>query len=188
MRSERLLLLAALLSAGCPALDPNKGLQTAPAAQSYDYNAFVCGAMPVLVRHCSYLACHGNAAHAFRVYSPGKLRAGDVASRNDRDAPLTSDEVQANFDSASGILLAGPPPDGTTLVLQRAPLLQKPLKAAFGGSEHHGIGIFPFAPAQSLDADPEWSALVAWAAGQRQPVPPAAECQAFFTSLGLPAR
>ncbi len=188
MRSDRILVALALFSAGCPSLDQSKGLQKVPAAQSYDYNAFVCGAMPVLVRHCSYLACHGDPRHAFRVYSPGKLRGFDVASRSDRDAPLTADEVQANFDSASGVLLAGPAPDTASLDLQTAPLLLKPLKAAFGGSEHHGIGVFPFPPAQSLDADPEWTALVAWAAGQKQPIPPTADCQAFFAAEGLVPR
>jgi hypothetical protein len=179
------LIVAALLLAACPALDPKQGLQATPAAQLYDYNGFVCEAMPVLIRHCSYLGCHGQANHAFRVYSSGKLRLGDVSSRSDRDAPLSADEVQGNFDSATGMLLAGAAPEGQPLDQEKAPLVLKPLRAAFGGDEHHGVGIFPFPPAASLAADPEWTALTQWAAGAKEPSPPTANCKNLFSALGL---
>ena len=189
MRSELRFAVAAVLAlAGCPSIDPTSGLQTVPAAQLYDHDQFVCGAMPALIRHCSYLACHGSPTHAFRVYSSGKLRLGDVASRSDRDAPLTAAEIQANFDSATGMLLAAAAPDQQTLDLQRVPLLRKPLRASFGGDEHHGVGVFPFAPAQTLSDDPEWGALVTWASGQKQPSPPTASCQALLMSLGVAAQ
>jgi hypothetical protein len=184
----RFAVVALMALVGCPATDPASGLTTTPAAQLYDYNQFVCGAMPVLIRHCSYLACHGNPAHAFRVFSSGKLRLGDVATRSDRDAPITAAEIQANFDSATGMLLTAAAPDQQTVDLQNTPLLRKPLRARFGGDEHHGVGIFPFSPAQTLEDDPEWGALTAWASGQKQPSPPSASCQALFMSLGVAAK
>jgi hypothetical protein len=176
--------LWAVLASGC-SLNPNQGLQTAPAAETYDINGFVCEAMPVLIRHCSYLGCHGNAQHALRIYSPGKLRASDVVTRADRDASLTAAEVEANFDSATGVLLAGKPPNGQSLDLQTAPLLQKPLRAAFGGDEHHGVGIFPFPPATTLAGDPEWNALLGWAAGGKEPKPLSSDCANLFMAIGV---
>ena len=49
---------------------------------------FRCNVEPILVRQCSYTACHGIAGAALRVYSPGKLRAASPldARSIDRDA------------------------------------------------------------------------------------------------------
>lgn len=191
MRPERAsLTLLLILVAGCPANDPAHGVQTlVPPDQFLDYNEFVCSVQPVLIRRCSYLACHGNPDHALRIYSVGKLRLGDTSTRNLRDSPLTADEVELNFQSASGTVYAATAADcqGTgdpTAV----PLLQKPLAARFGGSEHHGIAIFPQFPATTLAADPDWSLLTGWVGGAKQPMPPVQSCQDFFTSLGLPPR
>ena len=89
--------------AGCPAPDPQGGLPQVPLQQALDYNEFVCGVQPVLVKRCSYLACHGNPDHAFRVYSPGKLRLLGAETRAKRSAPLSTDEVSRNFESASSV-------------------------------------------------------------------------------------
>ena len=169
---------------GCPSVNPDKGLPLAPVAQVFDYNDFVCDAMPVLVRHCSYLGCHGDERRGFRVYSPGKLRAGDVTTRAQRDATLTSAELQLNFESASGILLGAQPANGDPIDVGNALLLQKPLAARFGGSEHHGVAVFPVYPSQTLADDAEWNALVAWASGKKQPSPPTQSCLDLFSSLG----
>jgi hypothetical protein len=175
--------------AGCPSYDgttPN--LQTTPPDQFLDYNAYVCDVMPVLIRRCSYLACHGNPDHALRIYSSGKLRLGPTATRNDRDAPLSAMEVELNFESTSGILESTTAADRAQPDLTKVLLLQKPLAARFGGGEHHGVAVFPVFPARDLASDPEWQALVGWVAGGAQPKPPIQSCLDLFTSLNLTPR
>lgn len=176
---------AAVVLAGCPNLNPTQGLATtAPPDQVLDYNEFVCTVEPTLIRRCSYLGCHGNAEHALRIYSPGKLRLGDPQTRADRDAMLTADEVERNFESATGIVYTN------TVAERQAPservlLLEKPLSARFGGAEHHGVGIFPVYPATDLQQDAEWNALVAWVGGKKQPNPVDADCAQIFMNMGL---
>src|ERR1700733_14991828 len=93
------LLLTLVSGIGCPAPDPTTGLATKQLPdQVLDYNEFVCHVQPVLIKRCSYLACHGSASHALRIYSPGKLRIGDPQTRAARSGALTSDEVEANFE------------------------------------------------------------------------------------------
>jgi hypothetical protein len=171
---------------GCPALDPKQGLATTGSPDAFlDYNQFVCAVEPVLIRRCSYLACHGDAGHALRLYSPGKLRQVDPGTRNGRDGSLTDSEVELNFQSVSGLLYGASAAQRAQPDLQRLPLLGKPLKARFGGAEHHGVGIFPAYPAQTLEDDAEWQALVAWIGGQKQPNPVDADCAQVFTLMGL---
>ena len=175
--------------AGCPAPDPSHGLVTTqPPAQLLDYNEFVCNVEPVLVRRCSYLACHGNVDHALRIYSPGKLRLGDPATRSLRDARLSADEVQLNFESAVGTTYDASSADRQGGATDLLPFLWKPVAARAGGSEHHGVGIFPAAPAVDLAHDAEWSALQQWVAGKKQPSPVDAACAAWFTKMGLKPR
>jgi hypothetical protein len=175
--------------AGCPGLDHTQGLQTTGSPDAFlDYNQFVCTVEPVLIRRCSYLACHGNAEHALRLYSPGKLRQTDDGTRDGRDARLTDSEVELNFESVSGLLYGASAAERMQPDLQRVPLLGKPLKARFGGAEHHGVGIFPVSPAATLVDDPDWQALVSWIGGQKQPSPVDAACQTVFTMMGLSPR
>ena len=177
------------VSGGCPALDPKQGLATTGSPDAFlDYNQFVCAVEPVLIRRCSYLACHGNADHALRLYSPGKLRQVDPGTRNGRDGTLTDSEVELNFESASGLLYGASAEQRAQPDLQHLPLLGKPLKARFGGAEHHGVGIFPAYPAQTLDDDAEWQALVAWIGGTKQPNPVDADCAQVFMHMGLNPR
>ena len=158
---------------GCTRLDPAGGL----AVPALDYDEFVCAVQPVLVKRCSYIACHGHPDHALRLFSPGKLREGDTVTRAQRDAPLTAHEIELNFQSAVG------------LASQPTLLLQKPVKAVFGGGEHHGVGVFPSDPdAHALADDPEWHALADWVGGKAQPRPVTADCQQTFDTLGLTPR
>jgi hypothetical protein len=170
---------------GCPAPDNAHGLvTTAPPAQFLDYNEFVCEAQPVLIRRCSFLGCHGNADHALRVYSPGKLRLdSSMVTREARDAKLSQAEVTRNFESATGTVYAAQPSDRQNPD-DRVPILVKPTRASFGGSEHHGVGIFPAYPSQDLQHDAEYQALAAWVGGKtatgKEPA-----CADMFTKLGL---
>ncbi len=175
--------------AACSSVDPNGGLGTTQLPDQFlDYNEYVCGVQPILIRRCSYLGCHGNPEHAFRLYSTGKLRLGDVANRNDLDAPLTSDEVEKNFESTSGLLYDATSADRALPNLDKLPLLSKPLAARFGGAEHHGIGVFPVYPNKTPTVDTEWGELVAWVGGAKQSTPPSSDCINFFMSMGLTPR
>jgi hypothetical protein len=184
-----LIALVAVGAAGCPSLDPTKGLNATPPDQFLDYNAYVCTVMPVLIKRCSYMLCHGNELHALRVYSPGKLRLGNPTTRMARDATLTADEVERNFESASGIVLSATPAERNPPDVQKILLLGKPLKASAGGAEHHGVGIFPAYPNTDPNKDPEFQALLAWVAGGKMVANQLApDCAKVFSILKLTPR
>jgi hypothetical protein len=174
---------------GCPSPDSAAGLGTTkPPDQFLDYNEFVCGAQPVLIKRCSYLACHGDAAHAFRLFSIGKLRLGDMSTRKGRSFdPLTADEIEKNFESASGMVYGAADDERQHARdhLTRIALLYKPVRASAGGGEHAGVGVFPAFPAATLDDDAEFAELVDWVQGKRQPSPVTADCQALFDIIGI---
>ena len=140
------------------------GVQNQPAtdpASSLNETVFRCNVEPIFARQCSYSACHGIAGAAFRVYSPGKLRApimnpdGSTSPPMNIDqesAPLTDAEEHANFESASGFAF------GLTSVADDF-LLRKPLPSIFGGYEHKGGAIW------SGTDDPQYVAILAWLSG-----------------------
>jgi hypothetical protein len=183
-----LFVVFALLTAGCPHPDDATGLATTmPPNQLLNYNQFVCNVQPILIKRCSYLACHGQADHALRIYSIGKLRITNDGTRMTRSAPLTQQEVTLNFQSATGFIYPVQAPDrqGTNVDISQVLLLEKPLRFAFGGGQHHGVGIFPAFPAETLEADPEWQALLTWVGQTPQPFVVNSDCQALFDSMGL---
>ena len=100
-----------------------------------------------------------------------------------RDATLSKDEVMRNFESATGTVYAAQPSDRQSPD-DRVPILLKPTRASFGGSEHHGVGIFPAYPAQDLAHDAEYQALAAWVAGKTATGKEQA-CADMFMKLGL---
>jgi hypothetical protein len=174
-----------LLSTGCPRSDLNQAVDP---NDQLDYNFFVCNVQPVLMRRCSYLACHGTAQHALRLYSPGKLRLTDDGTRNTRDSGLSADEVQLNYRAASGMVLTATPAQRAQPDVQAVLLLGKPLARRAGGGEHHGVGIFPAYPAFDPADDPEWNALVQWVQGAVAEKPLKQECQDVFDTMGLQPR
>jgi hypothetical protein len=178
----------ALFGAGCPTPDPTQGLTVTQPDQFLDYNDFVCEVMPVLVKRCSYLACHGQADHALRIYSPGKLRLVASPDRQDRDAPLTPDEVELNFESATGVTLQATAAQRNPPDWQYVLIMGKPLKAAFGGAEHHGVGIFPVYPYVDPAHDPDFVALANWVEGGKEPTPLGDTCSTIFSELKLTPR
>lgn len=135
--------LLLLTAAACNAQDPSRGIAQDAIDEAFDFNGYVCDAMPVLVRRCASLACHGSPQHALRVYAPGKLRAGDITDRDAREAPLTIAEINGNFASSTGVLRAASADQRRALELEVLPLLRAPLSRAFGGDSHHGLAIFP---------------------------------------------
>ena len=128
------------------------GVQNEPAtnpSSSLDESVFRCNVEPVLVRQCSYTGCHGIAGAAFRVYSPGKLRASPPANIDEATQPLTDAEQHANFESAAGFSF------GLTNVADDF-LLRKPLPSIYGGYEHKGGAIW------ASPSDPQYVAILAW--------------------------
>lgn len=117
-----------------------------------DETVFLCNVQPILARQCSYIACHGQAGTALRVYTPGKLRATTPPTLDDLTAPLTTDEGHANFLSASGFAATAPDPDDNYL-------LKKPLPSSAGGFEHAGGAIY------TGTSDAQYTAIHAWLAG-----------------------
>jgi hypothetical protein len=129
-----------------PAADPTKSL---------DETVFRCSVEPILVRQCSYNACHGIAltdGAALRVYSPGKLRAMQSPNIDTAIAVLTEMEHHANFQSAAGFSF------GTTNVDDNW-LLRKPLPSPAGGYEHKGGAIW------RDTNDAQYSAIRSWLSG-----------------------
>ncbi|HEX4449842.1 MAG TPA: hypothetical protein VH143_03175 [Kofleriaceae bacterium] len=126
-----------------PGTDPSTKLDEA---------VFRCNVQPILARQCSYLACHGQAGTALRVYTPGKLRATPAQSLDDLIAPLTDDEQHGNFTSAAGFAVTAPSADDNWL-------LKKPLPASAGGFEHAGGAIY------TGTSDSQYQAIRAWLAG-----------------------
>lgn len=186
MPSKLAFVCAALLLSACAPDEP--GLEVTDPSALLDYNAFICQAQPVLIRRCSYLACHGEDTHALRLYSAGKLRLTPPQTRDDRDAPLTADEIDRNFMSSAALLLGSTADDRANVDLTKLPLLRKPLAARFGGDEHAGVGIFPVPPNESPDTDAEWQALVSWVSGTPEPTPLSADCKDLFDTLGVEPR
>lgn len=91
---------------------------------------------PILIRNCSFNACHGNEGFALRVYSVGKLRSPGTPNTEDaRTQPLTTGEHDANYGSAIAFTYGGTAPDDNWLI-------RKPLPAADGGFEHVGGAIY----------------------------------------------
>jgi hypothetical protein len=109
--------------------------QAADPAKSLDEAVFKCNVEPILAKQCSYNACHGIAGAAFRVYSPGKLRATQPADLTALTAALTDAEHHANFESAAGFSFNLASVDDNFL-------LRKPLPSAAGGYEHQGGAIY----------------------------------------------
>jgi len=180
------MLLATLVAGGCS--DPG-GLGDATPWKALDYDQFVCTVQPTLIRRCSYLACHGNADHALRVFSIGKLRITEPLTRAERsETLLTADEVDANWRSASALAASGPADARAAGDPAGVVLLSKPLASDFGGSEHQGLAIFPAWPAGTLGDDAEWKALVAWVGGAKQPSPHTADCTTLFANMQLTPR
>jgi len=125
-----------------------------PAPQpQVDEAFFRCDVQPVVTKWCSSFACHGDARRYFHVFARNRLRAqGTEAERN---APLTQEEMTANFESARAMLA-----DGL--------LTKKPLEQDAGGYFHRGATLFGEGNVFASENDPEWRVLNDWAAGKEE--------------------
>jgi hypothetical protein len=142
-------ILSLLAVASCTTVTNEPG----PAA-SLDEGVFKTKIERILVTKCSYLACHGNAGAALRIYAPGLLRADAPKNIVDWQTPLTADEEHANFVAASGFSLSAATPNDNWL-------LRKPLPQTFGGFEHKGGAIW------KSTNDPDYAAIYCWLTGAK---------------------
>ena len=140
---------ATMVFAGC-AVDENSPATTAIAALSE--TSFKCSVEPILVRDCSFGACHGIEGRPLRVYGIGRLRQGNPATLEARTAPLTATERHANFLAAEAFTFGDTTPDDSLL-------LRKVLPTASGGFGHTGGAIF------TGTTDARAVAIRAWLAG-----------------------
>jgi hypothetical protein len=128
-----------LVVALAPAVLACTPVQQAPAPEAVaalDRDGFDRCVEPILIRNCSFGACHGVEERALRVYSVGKLRApGTPRTLDARTAELSAAEHEANFRSAVAFSYGRPAPDDNLL-------LRKPLPASAGGFEHAGGALF----------------------------------------------
>ena len=120
---------------------------------------------PILIRNCSFNACHGNEGFALRVYSIGKLRApGTPNTESARTDLLSMAEHDANYQSAIAFTFNGPAPDDNWLI-------RKPLPASAGGFEHVGGAIYTGTQDSCVQQ------IRAWLAGVQTDCPKPGVCQ-----------
>jgi len=147
--------LAAVLAVAAPAAACTV-VENAPAPDAIanlSEPVFRCKVEPILARDCSYLACHGNAGTALRVYTPGKLRAASQPTMDNLNSGLTDAEHHGNYLSAAAFSFGGIPPGDNWL-------LRKNLPSVDGGYEHKGGVIF------TGKDDPRAVALEDWLSGK----------------------
>lgn len=132
---------------GCAEYTPPE-LRTDLDAESFERTAY-----PVLLRDCSFAACHGGPARPFQVYGPGRTRLDPALAPS---APATPLEIAASYARAVSML-------STDRDLGRSLLLTKPLAAAAGGQAHGGTDALG-RNVYASRADPGYAALAAWSA------------------------
>lgn len=128
--------------------------EPAPPTTALDETLFKTSVEKILVTQCSFIACHGNAGSALRIYAPGLLRSADPGTLVDAQAKLTADEEHANFVSASGFALSAATPEDNWL-------LRKPLPSTFGGFEHKGGAIY------KSTSDASYATILCWLQGKK---------------------
>jgi hypothetical protein len=141
-----ILLASALLLSGC--------VESERFAQPPEVNRerFEAEVYPILLRDCSFPACHGNTDRFFRVHGPGRTRLDPETLPY--DAPTTA-EIDATFDRTRSMLAAVPDP-------RESLLLRKPLEASAAGGAHMGLDALGRNVYASRE-DPSWQTIAAWA-------------------------
>ncbi|MCA9551890.1 MAG: hypothetical protein KC933_17765 [Myxococcales bacterium] len=156
MSFHRLAAAATLLVAGCAT-----GEDPEPATH-VDIAFFECQVQPILDRSCAFVACHGDPARPFFVYSMSKTRlAGDDLLGE----VLTDKELCANFYRARALAV---------VPAAESQLITKPTTLDGLYSQYHE-GNYLFEP-----DGPEVRCLTAWMAGALAPeelAPAPEECQ-----------
>lgn len=142
----------AILIAGCTTVENEALPDPIEASKTIDEAVFHCNVEPVLVKQCSFIACHGNSNSALRVFSIGKLRSKPPKNAEEATADLTTAERLANFRSAAAFGIGLDDPGNSWL-------LRKPLAPELGGYAHLGGVIY------RDTSDPSFTAIYHWLKG-----------------------
>lgn len=126
----------------------------APVAQppEVDRARFEREVYPVLLRDCSFPACHGDSDRFFRVFGPGRTR---LDPRTPIYEAPSDEEIDAAFDRSRSMLVGASEPSDAWLV-------RKPLETSAGGAPHMGRDSLGRDVYATRD-EPGWRAIAAWA-------------------------
>lgn len=141
-----LLALTAMLDVGCQ----GDTWQAKPPIA--DMTTFRDEAYPVLLRDCSFNACHGSAQRFFQIFGPNRARINPLTHHDEPAEPL---EVQVTYERTLSMLVTDGP-------VTNSLLLRKPLEERAGGMSHGGVDDFNRNVYQSVN-DPGYVALLKWA-------------------------
>ncbi len=129
----------------CLACDP--GGQTIPAP---DPQVFAAEVYPVLLRDCSFAACHGDPRRPLFVPGPGRTR---LAADSELLDPPTEYEIEVAYTRTRGMLGVKIEVDGVEMPL----LLEKTTSGAgHQGRDRHGNNLYEFR------SQPGWVVLRDW--------------------------
>ena len=115
-----------------------------------DFPTFQSQVYPVLLRDCSFDACHGSSERFFQVYGPGRAR---LAPMTDPLTEATMDEIIQSYNRSLSMIEVQDP--------ERSPLLRKPLALSAGGTGHEGVDAW-MRDVYASKQDPGYAALQAW--------------------------
>jgi hypothetical protein len=126
-----------------------------------DFPRFQSQVYPVLLRDCSFIACHGSSERFFQVYGPGRARLDPMTGSLDE---VTMDELIQSYNRALSMIDVQSP--------SRSLLLRKPLAPSAGGSGHEGVDAW-MRDVYASKQEPGYVALEVWvlAATAAVPVP-----------------
>lgn len=115
-----------------------------------DFPSFEANVYPVLLRDCSFVACHGSTERFFQVFGPGRARLDPLMPLGD---PPTMAEVLHSYNRALSMVDARDP--------SKSLLIRKPLSLAAGGAGHEGVDSWMRAVYVTRQ-EPGFVALEAW--------------------------
>lgn len=158
--SPRVAVLFALGAAalGAAATGCQGGLTDAAPLPELDRAYFDCRVQPVLTKSCGAFACHGDDRRYLRLYGRNRLRLELPESQ--RNAFMTADERDANYNAARAFVQAGSP-DTSWLLL-------KPLEMSQGGYFHGGEELFKRGNVFFDKEDKDYKTLADWTNGAKE--------------------
>jgi len=116
-------------------------------------NLYSEGAYPVLLRDCSYFACHGSSERLFQVWGPKRRRLTSATLSGAEERAQIGAEMDKTFEMAIGFVDVNDP--GNSL------LLRKGLDAQAGGTGHLGLDKYGRNVYRSASS-PGYIALAKW--------------------------
>jgi hypothetical protein len=117
------------LTLGCAEEEPWKLSEATPTSKLWSD-----GAYPVLMRDCSFFACHGSTDRLFQVWGPKRRRLYEGNLEGDDERIRLGEESSRTFEMAVGFVDITDP--------SRSLLLRKALDAQAGGTGHLGLDKF----------------------------------------------